>query len=87
MTPPPPRRWVARATVEHAGHDRSNPDGYVAMMEKADGTHVLVHEDADFKVTKVEDPAPQRAPGGGPHHRGDSDRDGDGTTPTTAAAS
>ena len=78
---------VPGATVEHTDHDRSNPDGYVAMMEKADGTHVLVHEDANFTVTKVEDPAPPRGPGG--HRHGDRDRDGDhsGTTPTTAAAS
>ena len=81
------------ATFEHADHDRSNPSGYVAMMEKADGTHVLVHEDANFAVTKVEDPAPQRGPDGhggpGDHHRGGSDGDGDhgGTTPTTNAAS
>jgi hypothetical protein len=63
---------VTGATVEHTGHDRSNPDGYVAMMERADGTHVLVHEDANFAVTKVEDPAPPRGPGRpGGHHRGD----------------
>jgi hypothetical protein len=54
---------VTDATFKHARHDRSNPDGYVAMMEKADGTHVLVHEDANFAVTKVEDPAPPRGPG------------------------
>ncbi|HVT76585.1 MAG TPA: hypothetical protein VHD87_06110 [Acidimicrobiales bacterium] len=81
---------VPDATFEHADHDRSNPSGYVAMMEKADGTHVLVHEDANFTVTKVEDPAPQRGPGGpGGHHRGDRghDYDGDrgGTTPTTSS--
>lgn len=81
---------VSGATFDHADHDRANPSGYVAMMEKADGTHVLVHEDANFTVTKVEDPAPQRGPGGpGDHHRGGYDPDGDhgGTTPTTAAAS
>ena len=59
---------VPDATVKHVDHDRSNPDGYVAMMEKADDTHVLVHEDANFNVTKIEDPAPQRGPGD--HHRG-----------------
>lgn len=57
---------VPDATVEHTGKDRDG-DGYVAMMEKADGTHVLVHEDANFKVTKVEDPAPPRGPGGRRH--------------------
>jgi hypothetical protein len=55
---------VPDATVKHTAHDRSNTEGYVAMMEKADGARVLVHEDADFKVTKVEDPAPLRGPGG-----------------------
>jgi hypothetical protein len=65
------QKAVPDATVEHTGHDRSNPDGYVAMLKKADGTHVLVHEDAKFNVTKVEDPAPPRGPGGpGGHHRG-----------------
>jgi hypothetical protein len=79
---------VSDATFEHAGHDRTNPDGYVAMMKKADGTHVLVHENADFTVTKIEDPAPARGPGGpgGRHHRGDGERDHGGTTPTTAAS-
>ncbi len=82
---------VPKSTFEHADHDRSNPSGYVAMMEKADGTHVLVHEDANFAVTKVDDPAPQHGPGGpGGHHRGDRDGDGPGryrgTTPTTTSA-
>jgi hypothetical protein len=79
---------VSGATVEHTGHDRRNPDGYVAMMEKADGTHVLVHEDANFAVTKIEDPAPMppRGPGRPGHHRGDGG-DPNGTTPTTAASS
>jgi hypothetical protein len=65
---------VPNATVEHTDHDRSNPDGYVAMMEKADGTHVLVHEDANVTVTKVEDPAPQRGPGGPRGHHRDGDQ-------------
>jgi hypothetical protein len=55
---------VTDATFKHARHDRSNPDGYVAMMKKADGTRVLVHEDANFAVTKVQDPAPPRGRGG-----------------------
>jgi hypothetical protein len=50
---------VPGATVKKSGHDRD--DGYVAMLLKADGTtRVLVHLDKDFKVTKVEDPAPER---------------------------
>jgi len=65
---------VPGATVKHADHDRA--DGYVAMLVKSDGTtKVLVHEDKDFKVTKVQDPAPARGPGGpgGPGRRHDAD--------------
>lgn len=54
---------VPGATVKKTGHARRD-DGYVAMMVKADGTRVLVLEDKDFKVTKIEDPAPMR------HRRG-----------------
>ncbi len=72
---------VPDATVEHTGKDREG-DGYVAMMEKADGTHVLVHEDANFKVTKVEDPAPQRGPGGRGH---DGPRPDGATAPAPSA--
>jgi ribosomal protein L2 len=79
---------VPGATVDKVGHDHES-DGYIAVLTKSDGTtRVLVHEDAAFKVTKVEDPAPARGPGD--HGRGDGDRDGDhgknGTTPTTTAA-
>jgi hypothetical protein len=50
---------VPGATVKKSGHDRD--DGYIAMLLKADGTtRVLVHLDEDFKVTKIEDPAPER---------------------------
>lgn len=88
---------VPNATVDKVGHDRSG-DGYVALLTKSDGTtRVLVHEDVNFKVTDVRDPAPTRPDGGrgrpgGPGHRGFGDGDDDGTapgatTPTTAAAS
>jgi hypothetical protein len=73
---------VPNATVDHTGKDRDG-SGYVAMMEKADGTHVLVHEDANFKGTSVEDPAPMRGPGPGGHHRGP---DGDGAGAPAPAA-
>ncbi len=57
---------VPGATVKKSGHDRD--DGYVAMLLKADGTtRVLVHLDKDFKVTSVQDPAPNPpGPRGGP---------------------
>jgi hypothetical protein len=73
---------VPGATVDKVGHDRGS-DGYMAVLTKADGTtRVLVHEDKNFKVTKVEDPAPPRperptrGPGRGPggYGRGDGTR-------------
>ncbi|MEY2399723.1 MAG: hypothetical protein QOJ00_2897 [Actinomycetota bacterium] len=81
---------VPNATVDKAGHDRG--DGYVAMLTKADGTtRVLVHEDANFKVTDVQDPAPMRGdhgPGGrGDHGANDGDADDAGATPPTTTAS
>ena len=55
---------VPGATVDRVGRDRSG-DGFVALLTKSDGTtHVLVHEDANYKVTKVEDPAPVPRDGG-----------------------
>jgi len=55
---------VPGATVNRVGPEKRT-DGYVAMLTKADGTtRVLVHLDKDFKVTKVEDPAPARGPRG-----------------------
>ena len=63
---------VPGATYDH-GH--KTPDGYVAGLTKADGTtRVLVREDANFKVTAIKDPAPERGPGGpGRHHDGPDD--------------
>ncbi len=75
---------LSGATVDKVGHDRG--DGYVALLTKSDGTtRVLVHEDKDFKVTDVQDPAPERGPGG-PGGRGFGDGGPKGTTPTTAAS-
>jgi len=52
---------VPGATVDRVGRDKRNGDGYLALLTKADGTtRVLVHEDKDFKVTSVEDPAPAK---------------------------
>ncbi len=79
---------VPGATVHRVGHDRQG-DGYVAMLKKADGTRVLVHEDAAFKVTKLQDPAPVRGRGHhGERHHGPrpDDRHDDATTPTTVAS-
>lgn len=78
---------VPGATVHRVGHDRQG-DGYVAMLKKADGTRVLVHEDAAFKVTKVQDPARARGGHRGPRHHGPrpDDRHDDATTPTTVAS-
>lgn len=50
---------VDGSTYQH-GHKNHDSDGYKALVTKADGTKVLVHMDNDFKVTKVEDPAPAR---------------------------
>lgn len=75
------------ATVDKVGHDRRT-DGYLALLTKSDGTtRVLVHEDKDFKVTKVDDPAPARPGHGGKGHRGPGDGGSKRTTPTTKAAS
>lgn len=74
---------VPNATVDRVGHDHRD-DGYVARLTKADGTtRVLVREDADFTVTKVEDPAPARPARG---HRGDHGRR-DAEASTTAKQS
>lgn len=73
---------VPGATYDH-GHKEG--EGYRALLTKADGTRVLVHEDSAFKVTSVEDPAPARGPGG----RGHGDRaplDADTAAKVKAAA-
>lgn len=82
---------VPGATVDHVGHDKRNGDGYMALLTKSDGTtRVLVHEDKDFKVTSVDDPAPPkpaRGPGGpgGPGRRGHDGPRGDGANDAPAA--
>lgn len=50
---------VPGATFNHV-HQMPDNAGYKVLLTKADGTKVLVTEDAAFKVTKVEDPAPAR---------------------------
>jgi hypothetical protein len=45
---------VPGGTVDHAEQDREGT-GYHAHVTKADGTHVIVHEDEAFAVTSVED--------------------------------
>lgn len=81
---------VPGSTYRH-GHKNHDDTGYKAMVIKADGTKVLVHMDNEFKVTKIDDPAPARAHRGPGHrghgHGGPRPADGaGGMTPTTVAS-
>ena len=58
---------VPDGTVDHVMADDDGEDPYVALVRKADETHVVVFMDADFAVTRVEERPGPGGPGGRGH--------------------
>ena len=77
---------VADATVEHVVKDDRNGAAYAVLMEKTDGTHVVVHFDANNAILSVDTPPAHGPEGKGKGHGkrgGHSDGGSSSWTPST----